>query len=70
MEGERYIPVNEAPGLFRDSQSGAIINMDRNGAQKARDARNEHLRKENEMQELKSEVKEIKGILKQLLERL
>ena len=65
MEGERYIPVNEAPGLFRDSQSGAIINMDKNG-----DARNEHLRKENEMQELKSEVKEIKGILKQLLERL
>jgi hypothetical protein len=70
MDGERYIPVNESPGLFRDSQSGAIINMDRSGAQKARDARNEHLRKETEMQELKSEVKEIKGILQQLLERL
>ena len=70
MEGERYIPVNEAPGLFRDSQSGAIINMNRTGAQKAREARDAYRNKENEIKELKSEVQEIKGILKQLLERL
>ena len=70
MDDERYIPVEEKPGLFRDSRTGAIINMNRTGAQKAREARDAHRNKENEIKELKSEVQEIKGILKQLLERL
>tara|TARA_B110000483_G_C17969002_1_gene455092 strand:+ start:571 stop:783 length:213 start_codon:yes stop_codon:yes gene_type:complete len=70
MDDERYIPVEEKPGLFRDSRSGAIINMNRTGAQKAREARDAYRNKENEIKELKSEVQEIKGILKQLLERL
>ena len=70
MDDERYIPVEEKPGLFRDSRSGAIINMNRTGAQKAREARDAYRNKENEVKELKSEVQEIKGILKQLLERL
>jgi hypothetical protein len=70
MDNERYIPVEEKPGLFRDSRSGAIINMNKNGAQKAREARQALINKENEIQDLKTEVQEIKSILTQLLERL
>jgi|TARA_B110000858_G_scaffold16707_1_gene16859 hypothetical protein len=70
INDDRYIPVEEKPGLFRDSRTGAIINMNSTGAQQARNARDAHKNKENEIKELKSEVHEIKGILKQLLERL
>ena len=70
INDDRYIPVEEKPGLFRDSRTGAIINMNSTGAQQARNAMDAHKNKENEIKELKSEVHEIKGILKQLLERL
>ena len=70
MDNERYIPVEEKPGLFRDSRSGAIINKNRSAAQQAREARQRFLEKENKIEELQSEVQEIKGILKQLLERM
>ena len=70
MDNERYIPVEEKHGLFRDSRSGAIINKNRSAAQQAREARQRFLEKENKIEELQSEVQEIKGILKQLLERM
>jgi hypothetical protein len=70
MSDVRYVPVKESPGLFRDSLTGAIINMNKNGAQKAREARQALINKENEIQDLKTEVQEIKSILTQLLERL
>ena len=70
MNDSRYIPVEEKPGLYRDSLTGAIINMNRTGAQQARNARDAYHNNQNEIKELKSEVHEIKGILKQLLERL
>ena len=44
--------------------------MNKNGAQKAREARQALINKENEIQDLKTEVQEIKSILTQLLERL
>ena len=70
MSDVRYVPVKESPGLFRDSLTGAIINMNKNGAQKAREARQALINKENEIQDRKTEVQEIKSILTQLLERL
>ena len=59
MSDVRYVPVKESPGLFRDSLTGAIINMNKNGAQKAREARQALINKENEIQDLKTEVQEI-----------
>ena len=70
MSDVRYVPVKESPGLFRDSLTGAIINMNKNGAQKAREARQALINKENQIQDIKTEVQEIKSILTQLLERL
>lgn len=70
MSKQAHIPVEGNPGLYRDSRSGAIINKNRSAAQKAREARKRFLDKENKIEELQSEMQEIKGILKQLLERM
>ena len=69
IEDPQYIPVEGSPGLVRDSGTGAIINIDKNKANKARKAREAILKEKEEIQELKSDVAEIKSLLKQLLER-
>jgi hypothetical protein len=69
MEDRRYIPVEGHPNLFRDATTGAIINNDKSKAIKARQARERILKEKQEIEELKSDVAEIKSLLMQLLER-
>ena len=65
----QYIPVEGHTNLVRDAATGAIINIDKSKATKARKAREQVLREKEEIQELKQDVAEIKSLLKQLLER-
>lgn len=69
MIDPNYIPVEGNPGLVRDSATGAIINIDKSKAAKAKKARESILKEKEEIQELKNDVAEIKSLLKQLLER-
>lgn len=69
IKDENYIPVEGNPGLVRDTATGAIINIDKSKASKARRARESILREKEEIKELKNDVAEIKSLLKQLLER-
>lgn len=65
----RLIPVEGHPGLYRDSTSNAIINKNTAEIEKRRTAREKYMQREQEIDELKSDVTEIKDLLKQLLER-
>lgn len=69
IKDENYIPVEGNPGLVRDTATGAIINIDKSKASKARRARESILQEKEEIKELKNDVAEIKSLLKQLLER-
>ena len=69
IEDGRYIPVEGHTNLFRDASTGAIINNDKNKATKARLTREKILNKDAEIETLKTDVAEIKNLLKQLLER-
>lgn len=69
MEDPNYIPVEGHTNLVRDAATGAIINIDKSKAAKARKAREAVLREKEEIAELKNDVAEIKSLLKQLLER-
>ena len=55
--------------LVRDTNSGAILNINRNEFAKAKLARAKRHEKEQEFVELQDEVSEIKSMLKQLLEK-
>ena len=68
MWDPNYIPVEGNPGLVRDTATGAIINIDKGKATKARQAREKIMREKQEIEELKNDVAEIKSLLKQLLE--
>lgn len=65
----QYIPVDGHTNLVRDAATGAIINIDKGKATKARKAREQILKEKEEFENLKNDVAEIKSLLKQLLER-
>jgi hypothetical protein len=56
--------------LIRDKWSKAIINTDRKAYEAAKLIQQKNLEKENEIIELKSEVTELKGMVKLLLEKI
>ena len=72
-----YIPVEGNSGLYRDSESTAIINKDKKAylayMQRKKDAENKNLEL-NQMKEdldnVKGELGEIKGLLSTLVQKL
>jgi hypothetical protein len=64
------IRVDGEKTLYRDSQSTAIVNTDRNAYQDYLDTRNQKLQEKNEIETLKHDVADLKDMMRQLLEKL
>ena len=62
------IPIAGEPGFAKDPTSGAIININREQQVVAKDRLKRFKMKEQELQDLKNEVGELKSLLMQLLE--
>lgn len=61
------IPVEGHINLFRDENSGAIVNLDTKEYQNYVRLRSERKRQREEIEQLKSDVSEIKQLLKELI---
>lgn len=61
------IPVEGHKNLFRDENSGAIVNLDSFGYQNYINTRSEKKKQKTELESLKNEVNEIKSLLLQLV---
>ena len=71
-----YAKVTGKDNLVRDEESGAILNVDNKGLNAYRVARDNRIkqlekeeRMENEIDNIKSDVSEIKNILNELIKR-
>ena len=69
MNRERYIQVEGNSGLVRDRTTGAILNANSTEIQKARLKKNKEKQQEQEIQELKKDVSDIKVLLTKLVEK-
>jgi len=65
---DNFIKVEGEDGLVRDPNSGAILNINRDQQEAARDRLRRFKMKEQELQDLKNDVGELKSLLMQLLE--
>ena len=65
----KHMKVKDHPGLVRDLNSGAILNINRNEIQIARERKALRKQKEQEFEDLKNEVSEIKELLLKLVEK-
>ena len=61
------IPVEGQPNLYRDEKSGAIINCDTQAYNQYMLGVNNRKKQQIEIENLKNDVKEIKMLLKELL---
>jgi|APGre2960657423_1045063.scaffolds.fasta_scaffold51439_2 hypothetical protein len=73
---ERYVPVDEHPGLGRDRESGAIVDLDHDAYQKylrAKELRQQQVEKidrlESRINTFESDISDIKQLLLQVLEK-
>lgn len=62
------IPVKGHPDLARDMNTNAIVNINKEQADRRRAARDALIREKQEFEQVKSDVKEIKALLHKLLE--
>ena len=69
MDSKKYIRVEGNSGLVRDRETGAILNANVTEIQKARLKKNKEKQREQEIQELKKDVSEIKVLLTKLVEK-
>ena len=61
------IPVEGHKNLFRDEKSGAIINTDSLGYSQYKRLKNKKLSQKEELDRMKSDIEEIKNLLKQIV---
>jgi hypothetical protein len=63
------IPVEGHKNLFRDETSGAIINHDSLGYSQYKRLKNKKLSQKEELDRMKSDIEEIKLLLKQIVNK-
>lgn len=63
------IKIEGYPGLVRDTNSGAILNINSNEIEAARERKKLRKQKDQEFENLKNEVSEIKELLLKLVEK-
>ena len=65
MNKEDLIPVEGNPHLFRDRNTGAIINTDRSGYDQYMKMKQRRQTEREELDTLKKDIEEIKSLLKE-----
>ena len=65
---ENLIKVEGHPGYYRDMKTGAIVNMNKSALEAAKAQKEKRIKDEQEIQELKNDVKEMKELLKHLID--
>lgn len=63
------VKVEGHPGLVRDTNSGAILNINSSEIEAARERKKLRKQKDQEFENLKNEVSEIKELLLKLVEK-
>ena len=64
-----HTPVEGSSGLYRDSESTAIINKDKKAFEQIRASRVRQELQENELQSLKSEITELRSLLRAIINK-
>ncbi len=65
-----YIKVEGEPGFVRDQNTGAILNTNKSEIQQAKARKKARLQQQNELDNLKQDVGEMKIMLSKILEKI
>ena len=65
-----YLKVKGHENLIRDKDTNVVININRSEIEQAKKRKAERIKKEQELNNLKNEVSEIKSMLTKVIEKL
>ena len=65
-----YINVEGEPDFVKDMETGAILNTNRNEIQQAKARKKARLQQQNELDNLKQDVSDMKIMLSKILEKI
>ena len=65
-----YLKVKGHENLVRDKDTNVVINVNRSEIEQAKKRKAERIKKEQELNNLKNEVSEIKSMLTKVIEKL
>jgi hypothetical protein len=65
-----FIRCENGIGLARDKRTGAIVNINKSEINAARERKKNKINKENELEQLKTDVSEMKQLLNTIIEKL
>ena len=65
----KYISVEGHSGLARDKKTGAIVNINSDEIQKAVAVSERRKQKNEELKQLKDEIRDLKALVNQLIEK-
>ena len=63
------IPIKDHKHLYRDENSGAVINTDTVGYQQYKKTKKIKSSQKNEIEKMKDDIEEIKNLLKQIVKK-
>jgi len=64
-----FMKVDGAPGLVKDTLTGVVLNINKTETEAARERKKLRKQKDQEFEDLKNEVSEIKELLLKLVEK-
>lgn len=64
-----YLKVEGRPNLVRDTESGAILNTSKGAVEQYKMIREKHDNKNKQIEQMQSDILELKQIIKQLVEK-
>lgn len=70
MDNDRFTPVEGSSSLVRDNNTGAIVNINKREMEAARVRKEQKQKQQHEIQQLKSDVSDIKQMLQQIVEKI
>jgi len=68
-EKPRIVPIKDQEALVRDNKSGAVLNTDMSALEKYRAKRERDRKMQEEFNQMKNDMSEIKSLLAQLVNR-
>ena len=69
IEQPKIVPIKGEDSLVRDNKSGAVLNTDMNALEKYRAKRERDRKMQEEFEQMKDDMSEIKSLLAQLVNR-
>ena len=64
-----YVPVQDKPGLVKNKDTGVILNINKAEVEQARERKRLRKQKDQELEDIKNDIRDLKEMVLKLIEK-